>query len=164
MEGVRQWFECRKVRSSKPIIWKKTEKRHERARNRKTGEKTKFLWTLFSPKYFLLRAIICFGPCNPYFFELDGVKQRFERRTTGSLSLIIWKIVKGHEKARNSENEEKSKFLCLFWHFLGKIFFEKNGFMGKIIFGSYTPYFFDLKWLRRWFERRKMGNSRSIIW
>ena len=55
------------------------------------------------------------------------------------------KLERRHESARNSENDEKSKFLWVFTKKMEKLFFVKISFCVKYLFGPYNAYFFDLE-------------------
>ena len=106
-----------------------------------------------------------FGPYNAYFFDLEGVRQWFERRKKRYSRSIIWKNWKGGTKVPEIVKMIKNLSFCGFlqknWK---KIFFVKIIFCVKYLFGPYNPYFFDLEGVRQWFERRKARYSRSVIW
>ena len=128
LEGVRQWFEHRKTRDFGSIIWK------NRKRGTKGPEIVKMvrnlsfcdLFTIFGEKYFSQKYFCVkylFGPYNPYFFDLERVKQWFERRKTNDSRSIIWENQKRGTKGLEIVKAVANLDFCGFLQkFGGKIF------------------------------------------
>ena len=82
------------------------------------------------------------------------------------------KLKKRHESARNSENDEKSKFLWVFTKKIEKIFFVKTIFLWKniclvrtmLIFSTWKELDSDLNAGRRGILDQLHGKNETIIW